>query len=121
MNGANDARGGELGGGRPPPRAALAPTTTSRRPYAGHHIAPPLCKSLKKTVTEVIHIVPADGEGEESSWYLEAGKVGECSWPLLLTRQIKVVVLPLLQIEVGLQLLHLKAMKICKMSSERNC
>jgi hypothetical protein len=91
---------------QPPPHAAPTPVTTSR---------------LQETVTEVIHIVPAGGEGEESSWYLEAGKVGECSWPLLPTRQIKVVVLPLLQIEVGLQLLHLKAMKICKMSSERNC
>jgi hypothetical protein len=69
----------KLGGGQPPPRAALAPTTTSRRPCAGHHLAPPLCKSLKKTVREVIHIVPAGREGEESSWYLEVEKGGECS------------------------------------------
>jgi hypothetical protein len=91
---------------RPPPRTAPAPATTS---------CAPLRKSLKKTVREVVHIVSARGEGEESLWYLEAGKGGECSWPLLPTWQIEVEsrssFLPLLQIEVGLQLLHLKARK----------
>jgi hypothetical protein len=32
---------------------------------------------LKKTMREVVHIVPVDGEGEESLRYLEAGKGGE--------------------------------------------
>jgi hypothetical protein len=46
---------------------------------ARHHLTPPMRKSLKKTVRKVVHIVPVDGEGEESSRYLEAGKGGECS------------------------------------------
>jgi hypothetical protein len=71
---------------RPPPRTALAPTTTSCHPCAGHHLVPPLRKSLKETIKEVVHIVPVGGEVEESSWYLEPGKEEECSCPLLLTR-----------------------------------
>jgi hypothetical protein len=43
-------------------RAALAPTTTSHHPCTGHHLAPPLRKSLKKTVREVV------------TSYLQAGK-----------------------------------------------
>jgi hypothetical protein len=74
----------------PPPCAALALTTTSCRLCTGHHLTSPLRKSLKKTIKEVIHIVPAGGEGEESSWYLEAGKGGECLWSLLTTWQIEV-------------------------------
>jgi hypothetical protein len=70
----------------PPPRTTLAPTTTSCHPCAGHHLVPPLRKSLKETIKEVVHIVPVGGEVEESSWYLEPGKEGECSCPLLLTR-----------------------------------
>jgi hypothetical protein len=48
-------------------------------PYVGHHLAPPLRKSLKKRVREAIHIVPAGREREENSRYLEMGKGGECS------------------------------------------
>jgi hypothetical protein len=73
------------------PRAALRRSPVHHHltpPYAGHHLTPPLRKSLKKTVREVVHIVPVDGEGEESSRYLEAGKGGECLWPLLPTQQI---------------------------------
>jgi hypothetical protein len=36
---------------------------------------------LKKTVRKVIHIIPTGEQGEKSSWYLEVGKGGECSWP----------------------------------------
>jgi hypothetical protein len=56
---------------RPPARHHLAP------PYTDHHLTPPQQKSLKKTMRKVIHIVPVDGEGEESLRYLEAGKGGE--------------------------------------------
>jgi hypothetical protein len=71
------------------------PDRTANSAVSGHHLTLPLHqppphatlrKSLKKIVWEVIHIVPTDREGEESSWYLQVGKGGECSWPLLLTR-----------------------------------
>jgi hypothetical protein len=89
------------------------PATTSRYPCTNHHLAPPVRRSPPCTAPvqefeedcEGGHpIVPAGREGEESSWYLEAEKGGECSWPLLLTRQIEVEsklwFLALLQIEV---------------------
>jgi hypothetical protein len=67
-------------------RHVTMPHAALRQSPERHHLMPLLRKSLKKTVREVVHIVHVGGEGEESSRYLEAGKGGECSWPLLPTR-----------------------------------
>jgi hypothetical protein len=50
---------------RPPPRTARAPVTTSRRPW-----------SLKETVKEVVHIVPAGREGDRREFVVLGGGEG---------------------------------------------
>jgi hypothetical protein len=106
------------------------PDRTANSAVAGHHLTLPLHQPPP-------HATPAQEFEEDcvgpSTSYLQTGKEkrvrGTCRWGREGSARgrcsppdrSKSSFLPLVQIEVGLQLLHLKATKIYEMSSEMNC